>query len=254
MINKIKYLFGGISRIIKYLLIYRTFRAVEYIIFEKEKLIYIPIPKCWNTSIKKSLASLITAKELPFWYAVHEIKFPTVLIGRSLPKKYLDWKYLIFTAIRDPLERLISCYYSKYHTDKEKIKNGTFRTDLRYKKLDFDDYLFWYLRKDPGNVENFIKKVLKIPTFLMDNHFRPMTNFIWASKKSIKIIDMKNLDEEFEPIRIKYNLPRLETHNKTSKDKQPVIKGLSVKLIEKIKIKYREDYELYNQIKKTWTM
>lgn len=58
---------------------------------------------------------------------------------------------------------------------------------------------------------------------------------------------MNHLEEQFETIRKKYNLPKLQKENVGNKDKQISINNLSEELLEKIKKKYKKDFELYKQ-------
>lgn len=254
MFNWITYFFNKTYQSLVYLARYKTIKPIQGIIFKKQKLIYIPIPKCGNTAIKESFSNLLkNPADIPFEYAVHEIEFPLITIGRKLPKKYLDEWYTIFIVIREPLERLISCYYSKYHLDKEKIKNNTFRTDAWKRKMDFSDYLFWYLRKDPGNVENFLKKIIKIPTMLMEAHFIPVSNYIRVNKNQLDkliITDLNNLEHAFNPIIIKWGLPKLKIRNKTEQNKTAIIQNLPKSLVKKIRQKYRDDYRLLEYLEK----
>ncbi len=221
-------------------------RKKQYIILEHEKLIYIPISKCGNTSIKNFLYNLINPEYIPpYEYAIHKVDFPCIY-ARKLPEKYLN-NYTIFTVIRNPLERLISCYYSKYHTDAEKIKKNEFDSSNRW--LDFDNYLFWYLRKDPGSVEMFLKKIIQIPTWLMEQHFQPMSEQIGVDKitENILIINLENMKDFFHLLEKKYRLKPLEIKNKTKEDKKIITANLPDNLKEKIKKIYSQDFILYEK-------
>lgn len=59
---------------------------------------------------------------------------------------------------------------------------------------------------------------------------------------------MNDLEEQFETIRKKYNLPKLQKENVGNKDKQISINNLSEELLEKIKKKYKKDFDLYKQV------
>lgn len=60
---------------------------------------------------------------------------------------------------------------------------------------------------------------------------------------------MNHLEEQFQTIRKKYNLPKLQKENVGNKDKQVSIDNLSEELLEKIKKKYEKDFDLYEQVK-----
>lgn len=246
MKKKINNLYQNIfafCRLLKSILIDRLFRRKKYIFFEKEKLIYIPIEKCWTTSITKSLATLLPRNNSSHSAPKQEIKFHT---KHRLWKKYLDGSYTIFTVVRNPLERIISCYYNQVEP---RIKNPMQEVS-EGGKYNILYYLFWYLKNGTEDLEKFLRKILKIPTYLMDNHFRPMVDFIWIDLEKIKIIDIEDLENWFEEIRKKYNLPRLTVQNKTSIDKQTSIHSLPKSIIEEFKAIYKKDYELYEKTKK----
>lgn len=213
----------------------------KYIIFEEEKLIYIPISKCWNTSIKTSLAVLLWGQnhDMSFDYAVHGIKFPEF---HKLCPKHLNGSYLVFTVVRDPWQRLISCYHSKYHEDLKKIQEGKHL----HNHIDFYYYLFWFFRRDSW-FASFLQKILFIPRFFMESHFKPMVDCIWIKDLSkVLILDLDNLESQFEPIRAKFNLPTLRKLNSiTVGDKNIGNYNLSASLLNRLKNKYRDDFDLY---------
>lgn len=223
----------------KNLIFYGSINKKQYIIFEKEKLIYIPISKCWNTSMRICLSSLLWAQvgtDL-----AHDIIFPT---RSKLGKKYLDGTYTIFVIVRDPLERLISCYLNQVEP---RLKNPDIKV-AKWGKYNILDYLFGYLRYHTGNIEKFLRRIVVLPTSLMDIHFQPMYDIIWVKDYSkVTFLDLKHLSTQFEPIRKKFNLPHLERQNTTDTDKTEIIKSLPKDLLKKIHKVYKKDFDLYRE-------
>ena len=82
--------------------------------------IYVPIPKVANTSVKTALASALGLSGDVHW----EIQWPWVDTG-EIGGKYTDW--FTFAFVRNPWDRLLSCYLSKVHPDRmddPQLRNG----------------------------------------------------------------------------------------------------------------------------------
>lgn len=161
----------------------------------------------------------------------------------KLGPAHLNGSYEIFTIIRNPLDRLISSYVYLHKIKKNKKKEGVLREKYYYYGL-----VFQLFKKN--SFEDFCKKVIKIPSFLSDNHFRPMSDFLWIDPSYITFIDMNHLEEQFETIRKKYNLPKLQKENVGNNDKQVSFDNLPEELLEKIKKKYEKDFNLYEKVTK----
>lgn len=232
---------------IKNIVFYGAYSKPYYLIFEKQKLIYIPIPKCWSTSILLSLSKLLQQKkEIKPNYLVHELKLKKI---SKISKKYLDGSYTIFTVVRDPFERLISCYENQV---KPRLKNPD-KKIIDWGKHNILNYLFGYLQTETESFEKFLRKIVKIPVFLMDPHFYPMHKHIWVKDASkIIFLDLENLDSQFEPIRKRFDLPKLKRANSSWKNNEYKINinELPPLLLKKIINIYRKDFEMYEKVKK----
>ena len=140
------------------MIIYRSLSPRKYVIDDNRKIIYIVNSKVACTTIKQSFIR----KQIKYTYSIHQI----ISTKNNIPKNKNE--YFKFSFVRNPFERLVSCYISKYVTDK---KRG-----LVY--LIFDLYLFGYMKKNNGfNI--FINKISKIPDFLSDKHFKPQYNLLY---------------------------------------------------------------------------
>jgi len=139
-------------------------------IFEKDKIIFIHIPKTAGTSIGKFFDIDYEKK----YINSHKFKHNTFIEYANILKDNLN-NYKIFSIVRNPYDRIFSYY--KYHT---------YNMNNRYS---FKEYLFRYLN-------NTIYLTHKTQTsFLINN------NNIIDSR--IKIIRYENLNEEIK------NLPKL---------------------------------------------
>lgn len=175
-------------------------QPVEYVIDDDKKLIYIVNSKVANTSIKYSMSD----EDHPDDYSIHTTMLQR---GKSVYELRQDQEnYYKFTFVRNPFSRLVSCYESKYHTDKNMYG---------LEKLHFDRYLGGYLSKDEG-FERFIKKVCEIPCRLMDRHIRLQYDIVYDEDGKCRcdhIGKYENIDEDFEKIRTRFDLRSLPRYN-----------------------------------------
>lgn len=183
---------------------YGNYPHPKYMILSEKKLIYLEMPKVANCSIK---ASMLQKKfEDDYSVQAESLKYTV----HNLGKKYDD--YYKFTFVRNPLERVVSCYESKYHKDKQMF--GKYKKDL-----EFDGYLFGYIRKDKG-FTNFLCRIALIPDAYKDHHFKPQYNIVY-DKKGRKNVDYvgkyENLNQEYQQISEKYNLDQLGVYNRTDR-------------------------------------
>ena len=230
--------------LIRNILKYKSIYSTQYIVFEEQKLIYIPVSKCGNTAIKECLTELIKKEHKIIKNdvsSVHAIDFPQIRCA-ELPQKYLKGDYTIFAVIRNPLDRLISCYFNQV-----KPLNLNWISGKRNSSM--ANYLFGYLNKNTETLEKFLIKILKIPKFLMEPHFKPFSTIVRYKSTEIILIDLEYLEVWFEKIRNKFNLKPLQIRNKENADKNEIIKGIHPKILDKIKYVYKKDYELYDSIK-----
>ncbi|WHH57485.1 sulfotransferase family 2 domain-containing protein [Petroclostridium sp. X23] len=186
----------------KNLILFGAIEKKEYIIVPNKKIVYLNNSKVACSSIK----STFILDETPDDYSIHSKV-------KDLSREYYaheEREYFKFTFVRNPFDRLVSCYESKYKQDRK----------LGKKKLHFDDYLFGYLREDKG-FEIFLKKVILIPDFLADRHFQSQYKLIY-DKKNRCLVDFvgkyENLSKDFSDIQKKYNLGNLPHFNKTTKN------------------------------------
>ncbi len=129
----------------------------------------------------------------------------------SLQKPFKDDDWFVFSFVRNPFARLVSCYESKYHEDLTRNSHA-----LRRGFLDFDLYLEGYMREDKG-FEHFIHQVLIIPNRLANRHFRSQYHLL-VDKNGKPVVDfigkVENLAADYEPIRKKYGFSPLKHYNK----------------------------------------
>lgn len=175
-----------------------------FILNHDKKIAYVRIAKVANSSIKVSMCeqNLEGVKE---YYKIHEMVSSTNVLNQS------EENFYKFSFVRNPYERLVSCYTNKYITDKKHLE----KRDHLY----MDTYLFGYIR-NPKDFTDFVRKICKIPTCLEDRHFQKQYNVLY-DKQGNCIVDyigkFENLQEDFEVLRDKFDLKELPHYNPTEK-------------------------------------
>jgi len=206
---------------------------VPGIVSKEYRFVYVPIPKTACTTWKTSLAKLLNLENKG---NPHEIKFEFVNL---LEKKHDD--YFKFVFIRNPWDRILSCYIDKIVNEEKKIngyKDGILSSflpmygDMFYAKMPF---------------EEFVEKISNIPDEKSDEHLRSQYTFIY-NKNGEKVVDyigrFENFDNDFAFIskKIGKNLDKLH-EGKT--EHKPYWEYYNEKTKELIEKRYKKDIKLF---------
>ena len=206
---------------------------VVYIINHNKKLVYIPIAKVANSSIKASMCEqkLDGVKE---YYQIHSLVTKTNKLEKEAEKYYK------FSFVRNPYDRLVSCYVNKYITDKEDPKYMETKG-----RLCMDSYLMGYIRR-PKDFTDFVRKISRIPTCLEEQHFQKQYNLLY-DKKGNCLVDYvgkyENITKDFEMLAGKFDLKPLPHYNQTSKGNW--MDYYTLETAELVHKKYRRDFQVF---------
>jgi len=190
-------------------------------IWKKNKIIFIHIPKCGGTSIENSINLIekgmywgnnrVIAKRINFFYELQHMPYSSYLkLVKDINKFYT------FSFVRNPFDRAISLYKDT------KYKRG----DLK-KKLNL---------KNNFNFNEFLKKIKNSNHI----HHKNQTFFLNDKKKNnINIFKFENFEKNFIEVLTKNNLStKLRKSNQSKKGS----------IIES-KLRYYEDKENINLVK-----
>lgn len=111
-----------------------------------------------------------------------------------------------FTYVRNPFERLVSCYVQKIENRREKNL---------YKEINYCMGILDNIK----NFEEFVKQIVKIPESWADRHFKAQYSYVYND--DIILVDyvgkVEELPYSYKKIQDKYGLTRLEHKNKSNK-------------------------------------
>lgn len=210
-----------------YLIRFGTLDVPEYFIFKGKDLIYLVNPKVAQTTIKNTCGNK-HKKEYAGIQETHLAESKKVL---SKEEK----QYFAFTMVRNPFDRLYSCYCSKYIADKEKSLKEV---------LDFDYYLGGLIKKDKG-FAHFVRMVSRIPDCLADRHFKSQHALIHRqSRTTIDYIGKyEQLADDFEIVRKRFDLEELPHLNPSGKKDWRA--AYTPELIDLVAKRYKKDLEIW---------
>jgi len=194
-------------------------------------LIYISISKTGISSIRSVFLKKVGASYNNKNYKSIHGKVQDVF--QYIPLKKISEKQntFKFTIVRNPFERLVSCYKNKVlDEDYMPIQKGY--DSLFYKGMPF---------------EEFAKGVCQLPDLLSDRHFRSQYSYLFY--KGDLIVDflgkLENIEKDFAIIKKKYDLGELP-HINPSKVKKSYKNYYTPELLKMVYKRYKNDVENLN--------
>jgi chondroitin 4-sulfotransferase 11 len=224
----------------------RVDKDFKGIVLLKFKSIYVPIPKVACSSIKqvfleglKIQAPLLPKELSDDLYDVHKAKF-TYVRGNNIVKYKNYWK---FGFVRNPWDRLLSCYKEKIKKDENYTEqNGWFINGVHKDLLKYGTF------KANMSFEEFVNAVASIPDTEADPHFKSQYTFI-TDKRGKILLDFvgrfENLNEHFNYICKKIEIEKvaLPYRNKTVKTNYQDFYNKSLReIVEK---RYSKDIKIF---------
>jgi hypothetical protein len=200
--------------------------------------IYIVNPKAGTSSIK----SFIITELLNFKgeYSPHKFEFK-IISNLEISKAN---QYFKFTFVRNPWDRIVSCYNDKvtrYYVQKK--DSGIFRGFSKYKAM------------SPGmSFDKFVEAICSIPDEKANKHFKSQHSICNFNNKPLFdfVGKLEDIDEDFNKLCLKLKFPsntlphRLKTSDKYKRGKAHYSEFYNKKTIKMIRKRYSEDIELFN--------
>ncbi len=217
--------FYQFTRDILHTLIHGDLDSSDFIIIDELELVFASVAKSGSSSIKTSMFGEFS-KDRSIHYHISDFSH------RRIPKNKRS--YFTFSYVRNPYDRVLSCYKNKFNMKDES-------------EFLYSNYLFGYL-KNNDTLEDFVKKISKIPNFLCDRHFKTQYSIIHSKGAKMSHIGrLENLKEDYEKIRKRYDFNELKTLNKTRDPNEEIF--LSEELKELIFNKFEIDFKEFGYSK-----
>tara|TARA_Y100000593_G_scaffold64585_1_gene119172 strand:+ start:327 stop:935 length:609 start_codon:yes stop_codon:yes gene_type:complete len=197
-------------------------------IIDKEKLIFIHIPKTAGTSVK----GIFNYPSNPTDCSKHDDIY---FIKKRFPKKYNNYRK--FTIVRNPYDRMVSWYF--YYKTPDWISVAK-----KSKRYNIDDYSFENWIKKPKsvaiiNIPEVNMKNFPISRDIFDEELKPQYDFI---DNTVNVLKYENLNKELSVfLKKKINLPTL---NKSNHDHY--LKYYNEETLNIVFERYKKDFEKFN--------
>ncbi|AOW99799.1 MAG: sulfotransferase family protein [Moorea sp. SIOASIH] len=209
----------------------------KFYVFADRRLVFIEVPKVASTSI---LYAIGKAYQVEFQHFIHNDPFWHIERDRLNPQQQEFYK---FAFVRNPFDRLVSCYKNKLIQVRHQTKFNPGR------------YLFeGYIPLD-ATFDEFVKIITKIPDYLAEKHFKSQYAILSHGGKLLPdwIGRFETLADSWAEIAQKYgfeqDLPKL-TSTEHLKNTPPDYRAYYTKeLAEMVSRRYRKDLVLFGYTK-----
>lgn len=194
-----KYTFNSFRQGMKNYILTGDYEKNKYTVVRKKRLVYVHIPKAATSSIVESITNAGAKDD----YMIHTLAKAVNNLTET------EENYYKFSFVRNPFERLVSCYESKYHEDRKHLKVLTYLT--------YDYYLLGYMSKDRG-FDHFVHKVCALPDGLRDLHVKSQYRILHDKKGRLQVNfvgKFENLKRDYKIIEQKYKVESLPHFNKS---------------------------------------
>lgn len=204
------------------------------------KALYIPVPKVACSSIKRVMATLIDVEIPGEGVNVHRANFPVVDIS-ALDQYTHYWK---FGFVRNPWDRLVSCYSEKIKPDSEFVgKTNSFVKGVHKGLVKYGVF--------EANMpfDAFLKAIVSIPDHEADQHFRSQHTFLTDTHGHLFanfVGKFETMDEDFQYVMQTLKAPSAITLSRSNKTRHsPYRKYYTDSLMDLFQKRYSKDISLF---------
>jgi len=217
--------------------------SLKDVVIHEYKTIYFVIPKVASSSVKTLFKNLLDL-DSP---SPHTTRFPS--IPRNQLSQYRD--YFKFCFVRNPWDRLVSCYFSKIKKDYN--LNVDLKVELaQVVQPSLSGKVSWLpypVINSNMSFPEFVTAVADIPDAKADKHFRSQYTFITDDQGQL-ITDFighfESLRGDFETIATKLGLPTQNLPHELKTNHQHYSSYYTPETWEIVRKRYQQDIELFN--------
>lgn len=200
-------------------------RRHKFILSEKYKFVYYEIQKCASETMREYFLGTTRKNSTRNQYGAVRLSG-----GRSKAAPYENGDYYAFTFVRNPWERVVSAWLSKfvhYHDPKHPDLPGIRDPELSLQTT----------------FEEYVRFIHKTPDHVADCHFKSMHTFI---PKNCRVGRVEDLEEDFTQFREEIGIPILPIpyRNTTNKNK-PWREYYTNELRRLVTERFNEDIEIF---------
>ncbi|MCF7914751.1 MAG: sulfotransferase family protein [Spirochaetaceae bacterium] len=220
--------------------------------FHEYKAIYMAVPKAANTSMKTALTNLMPIdiqnslnETLPVreLYAIHrnELFKRKIRLMKHQVKRYND--YFVFTIVRNPWDRLVSCYADLIRSS-SKVEDDTINSR---ENLPLFKHGMGFRAQMP--FDEFVEAVVSTPDRRSNRHFRSQYTFLTDGKGRLLpqfIGHFSNLQDDFEKIKQQVNVHDLQLPHVRRSSRSDYREYYNNYLRKLVETRYEKDIALFN--------
>ncbi len=174
------------------------------VLLEHYDAVYVEIPKVACTSLKVALAPLVGVDLEVSGGNPHVVDFPSPPEASGSDGDRLYPGIYAFSFVRNPWDRLLSCYRDKIGGEVDGFTNFTVRPGVADCLAGFDAFFA------NMSFEEFVKAVASIPDCAADGHFRSQSTFLMTEPGRVGVDFVgryENLQSDFRYVSQKIGLP-----------------------------------------------
>ena len=207
------------------------------IVLHRYKAVYFPIPKVACSSVTKFCANLLDMKEGPDT-DIHKLYYPSLDVNKT---GRCD-RYFKFAFVRNPWDRVLSCYSNKILQDPS-ITNTYYKNGIANSFVKYDGV---FTAGMPFN--EFVHIIKDWPDQTADPHFRSQHTYL-ENKDGDLVVDyighFESLADDFDYVVSKLNVPqKMLPHLKKSVHNN-YWNSYDEDLIQVVGERYARDIELF---------
>jgi hypothetical protein len=212
------------------------------ILLKPYRAIYISVPKVACTSFKTAFAGILDVDLERAKGDPHRVRYPRPVPIESV-ERFLYPGFYRFAFVRNPWDRLVSCYRDKIKNEVPGYTHFTIRPGVANCLARFDDFV-------PNmSFEAFVDAVASIPDRDADEHFRSQHTFLTDSEGWLAadfVGRYERLADDFRIVQERTGLPNIELPRlQAARKGAKYVDYYSAETRALVSERYRRDIEMF---------